>query len=103
MSLSENTGLLATHLGNVTRLLVNVTRTNSQVAQGAAKVAADAYDKASANEAAETVLTEIVAGFQAELIRWADRVSKLELWCAEKGYIIPQDAGSTDGTSGGAA
>ena len=52
-------------------------------------LAAAAQTQARANIGAAAATT--LAAMQTELIRWTDRLTQLELWAAQQGYVIPAE------------
>ena len=33
---------------------------------------------------------ELIAGYQEQLTRWADRLTSLEAWAVDRGYVLPE-------------
>lgn len=91
MALVDQITALAKRCGEVNKALITAATAASTLSQSAANAAATALTTANAASATHAQYEAALAGYQAQLTRWADRVTKLEQWAVSKGYVVPED------------
>lgn len=92
MALVEKITALAKRMGAQMKLLQALATNTANLSQIAGNAAAEALQTANATASTYDNYVQAVADCQKEIIRCADRTTKIELWAAKKfGYQIPAD------------